>query len=77
MARWTRGPDAPISQIIALAIAVPLGLWTAHRAGHFVDRATQGVSLALYSLPGFALGTLLVQAFAVRLHWLPASGFVP
>jgi len=66
-----------LSQVLALMVAVPLGLWTAHRSGRRLDKATRAVSMGLYSLPGFALGTLLVQVFAVRLQWLPASGFVP
>ena len=53
---------------------VLLGILSAARRGTQVDAAVSVLSLAAYSIPVFWLGQLLVAAFAVRLHWLPAGG---
>ncbi|WP_283135974.1 ABC transporter permease [Rhizohabitans arisaemae] len=63
-----------VSQIVALAVAVPVGLWSARRPGGIVDRICSVGGLGLLSLPMFALGSLLVYVFAVTLKWLPATG---
>lgn len=65
------------SVIIAVAIGVPLGIWAAVHRGRFQDHVTTVVSLIGLSVPGFILGSLLVLALAVKLGWLPATGFVP
>jgi len=59
---------------LAVAIALPLGLLAAARPGGFADRASLGLATFAASLPSFALGPLLVLAFAVRLPWFPVAG---
>ncbi|MCU1344085.1 MAG: binding-protein-dependent transport system inner rane component [Acidimicrobiia bacterium] len=60
------------AQLLALLMAVPLGLWAAARANSVADRAITGGTLALLSLPPVVCGPLLVWIFALRLGWLPA-----
>jgi peptide/nickel transport system permease protein len=64
------------TQVVALALAVPLGVWSAHRRATAVDRATLFGSLVLLSTPVFVLALALVSLFALHLAWLPATGFV-
>ncbi len=62
------------SLIVAVAVAMPLGVWTALRQGTLVDRAGLTVSLLGVSMPNFWLGPLLVMAFSIKLGWFPVSG---
>lgn len=61
-----------------LLINFTLGLWLgvqqALQRGRPVDRLLTTLSLTGYAMPSFWLGLMLVMAFAVRLHWLPAAG---
>ncbi len=66
---------AAVAMVIALAIALPLGVLAALRANGPVDRLSTGLALLGVSIPNFWLGILLIQLFAVRLDWLPVSGF--
>ncbi len=62
-----------MAQLIALAVAIPVGVYSAYRAGKAVDRATSVASFGLLSIPNFALGVVVLQFFALRNQWLPAS----
>jgi peptide/nickel transport system permease protein len=64
------------TQVVALVLAVPLGVWSAHRRGSTFDRATLFGSLVLLSTPVFVLALALVSLFALKLGWLPATGHV-
>lgn len=64
------------TQVVALALAVPLGVWSAHRRGSPFDRATLFGGLVLLSTPVFVLALALVTLFALKLPWLPATGHV-
>src|SRR5947209_3040695 len=63
--------------LVALLIAVPAGILSATRRGSAVDYASTVFALGGMSLPSFWLGMLFIILFAVKLHWLPASGYVP
>jgi peptide/nickel transport system permease protein len=65
------------SQILALAIAIPLGVLTAYRAGTRFDRVANATAFGLLSLPSFVLALLLVYVVGVKLKWLPALGYEP
>jgi peptide/nickel transport system permease protein len=65
---------AGVSLLIALFVALPLGVFAGVRKGGLLDRATLVLSLAGVSIPNFWLGPMLVMLFAVNLRWLPVSG---
>jgi peptide/nickel transport system permease protein len=65
------------AQIIALAIGVPLAIVCAARSGGTFDRFMTGTAFAMLSVPAFLSAFLLIYLFAVELHWLPATGYVP
>jgi ABC-type dipeptide/oligopeptide/nickel transport system permease component len=65
---------AVASMIVALLIAIPLGIVAAVRAGTVVDHAATTVALLGISIPNFWLGPLLAIVFSVLLGWLPVSG---
>ena len=62
------------SLAIALAIALPLGVLAARRAGSAVDLAAGGLAVLGASIPVFWLGPLLIILFSIDLGWLPVSG---
>lgn len=62
------------SMIVAILIAIPLGVIAAVRRGTAVDFAAMTFALAGVSIPNFWLGPLLAILFAVELGWLPVSG---
>ncbi len=66
-----------LAVLIALAIAIPAGILAAVRRNTAWDVLASGASLCGVSVPNFWLGIMLILFFAVRLGWLPASGFVP
>jgi len=63
--------------LIALLIAIPAGVLSATRRGSLVDHTSTVLALGGLSLPSFWLAMLLIIVFAVKLQWLPASGYVP
>jgi peptide/nickel transport system permease protein len=65
------------SMLIALAIGIPAGVISASRRGTVIDATANLVALSGLSVPHFWLGIMLILLFAVRLGWLPASGYVP
>jgi peptide/nickel transport system permease protein len=61
------------SLVLALLMAVPLGIWQAVRRNRLVDHTGTAVSFLLYSMPAYWLSLLLIAAFAVNLRLLPAE----
>ncbi|GHD07763.1 ABC transporter permease [Tianweitania populi] len=51
-----------------------LGIWAGAKPGSLRDRVLSVGSLALYAVPGFWLGLVLIVIFSVQLRWLPLSG---
>lgn len=62
------------SMLVALVVALPLGIAAAAWRGTFVDHTAMAVAMAGMSIPNFWLGPLLAIIFAVELGWLPVSG---
>ena len=62
------------SLILALAIAIPLGVLAAIRANTAIDRAALGVAVFGQAIPNFWFGLILIYLFGVVLRWLPISG---
>ena len=63
--------------LVALLIALPAGILSATRRGSVVDYSSTLLALGGLSIPSFWLAIMFILFFAVRLRWLPASGFVP
>ena len=63
-----------IAAFLALIIGVVLGAIAALRRNTFFDRVIMVLTTALISMPSFIMGTLLLVAFAIKMHWLPANG---
>jgi peptide/nickel transport system permease protein len=64
-----------LTQIVAVLIAVPMGVMSAYRKGKPTDSAITGASFILLALPNFALALILVFVFSVKLKWLPSVGY--
>jgi peptide/nickel transport system permease protein len=60
--------------VIALAVGIPLGVYTALRRGRFGSQVFMTLSLLGVSLPTFLIGILLILVFAVLLNILPSFG---
>ncbi len=65
-----------MSMTIALAIAVPLGVWAAIHRDKWQDTTASTASLLGVSLPDFFWGIVMILVFARWLGWFPSSGFV-
>jgi peptide/nickel transport system permease protein len=61
--------------ILAVTIAVPLGVVAAVRRGTWIDRALMGFSVLGFSVPVFVVGYVLIYLFAIELAWLPVQGY--
>lgn len=62
--------------VIAVLLAVPIGVLAAWRARSWIDRLVMGLSVCGLSIPVFVLGYLLIYLFSIRLGWLPVQGYV-
>jgi peptide/nickel transport system permease protein len=60
-----------LSTVLALLIALPLGIFQAVRRGGVSDHVLTGASFTLYSTPDFLFAILLIALFSVQLHILP------
>jgi ABC-type dipeptide/oligopeptide/nickel transport system permease component len=65
---------AAAAMVVAICLALPLGIVAAVYRDTIVDHAAMTVALAGISMPNFWLGPLLAILFAVKLGWLPVSG---
>ncbi len=61
--------------IFALLLAIPLGIAAAIRRGSWIDSLASVVAVSGQAVPIYWLGLMLIVLFAVRLHWLPSSGY--
>jgi peptide/nickel transport system permease protein len=60
--------------VLALALALPAGILAALRRGRSLDQSLSIVSLFGLSVPGIALGPILILVFSIGLGWTPVSG---
>ena len=61
--------------LVQFTLGIFLGALAALRRGRILDHTISGLALALYSIPVFWLGILMILAFSLRLAWLPPSHF--
>jgi peptide/nickel transport system permease protein len=63
-----------VAAFIALAVGIPMGVYTALKRGTFLSQVMLTFSLLGVSLPTFLIGILLIMLFSVTLGWLPSFG---
>ncbi len=61
--------------VLAVILAVPLGVIAAYRRGTWIDRLVMGLSVLGFSVPVFVIGYTLIYVFAVQFGWLPVQGY--
>ena len=59
------------SQLLALAIALPVGIYAATRPYSIFDQIANTLAFVGFSLPTFFTGLLLIMLFSIQLDWLP------
>ena len=59
------------SQIVALLIALPVGIYSAAKPYSWFDRIASTLAFVGFSLPTFFTGLLLILLFSIKLDWLP------
>jgi peptide/nickel transport system permease protein len=74
------GPSLALSIstiVIAVVVAVPVGILAAWRQGKPLDRLVMAASVVGFSVPVFIIGYVLILLFARWLGWLPVQGYQP
>ena len=66
-----------LTLVVAVLIAVPVGVLAAAKAGTWTDRLVMGFSVLAFSVPVFVLAYVLIGLFSIRLEWLPVQGYRP
>ncbi|MFM2068427.1 MAG: hypothetical protein RLZZ584_3336 [Pseudomonadota bacterium] len=66
---------ALITIVLAVAVAVPMGVLAAWRFGSAFDRLLMGFSVLGFSVPIFVLAYVLIWLFSLKLGWLPVQGY--
>jgi peptide/nickel transport system permease protein len=66
-----------ITLIFAVAVAVPMGVVAAWKAGTWIDRVIMAFAVFGFSVPVFVIAYLLAYVFALELEWLPVQGYTP
>jgi peptide/nickel transport system permease protein len=66
---------ATLTIVLAVLVAVPLGVTAAYRRGTWIDRAVMGMSVLGFSVPAFVIGYVLIYVFAIQFAWLPVQGY--
>lgn len=62
------------AMVVALVLAIPLGLLSAYKKDTVVDQGSMLFALLGISMPNFWLGPLLIIVFSLKLGWFPVSG---
>ncbi|MCJ2087949.1 ABC transporter permease [Methylobacterium sp. E-005] len=72
---WPTGLLMLTAFAAALLIGTLLGLVAATGRNAWRDAVISLISLVAYATPGFWLGLMMIVVFAIRLGWLPTSGY--
>jgi peptide/nickel transport system permease protein len=62
------------SLVLSVVIAIPLGVYQAVRRNTVGDYVATGLAFSVYAMPAFFLGLILIQLFALDLHWFNYEG---
>lgn len=68
-------PLTGMAMVLAVVLAIPLGVFTATRHNRVGDYAGRFLMQIGMIFPEFWIGILLILLFSVQLHWTPAGGF--
>jgi peptide/nickel transport system permease protein len=63
--------------IVAVVLAIPMGVIAAWKARTAVDRLFMGFSVLGFAVPVFLVGYVLIYVFAIHLRWFPVQGYRP
>jgi peptide/nickel transport system permease protein len=63
--------------LVAVVLAIPMGVIAAWKARSTIDRVVMGFSVLGFAVPVFLVGYLLIYVFAIQLRWLPVQGYRP
>ncbi len=66
-----------VTLILAISIAVPMGVVAAWKQGTTIDRLVMAFAVLGFSVPVFVVGYVLAYIFALELDWLPVQGYTP
>jgi peptide/nickel transport system permease protein len=66
-----------VTLVLAVTVAVPMGVVAAWKAGSWLDRVIMGFAVFGFSMPVFVVAYLLAYVFALELEWLPVQGYTP
>src|SRR6188474_1850007 len=66
-----------VTLVIAICLAVPMGVVAAWQADTLIDRAIMAFAVFGFSVPVFVVGYLLAYVFALELGWFPVQGYTP
>jgi peptide/nickel transport system permease protein len=66
---------ATCTLLLAVSMAVPLGVVAAWRRGTWIDRVVMGFSVLGFSVPTFVIGYVLIYLISIQLGWLPVQGY--
>lgn len=65
---------ALVALLVALAIALPMGMLAALRHNTWWDLGAMSVAMVGVSIPNFVMGPVLILLFSFTLGWFPVSG---
>lgn len=68
---------AIFAQIIAILVAIPIGILASTHRNSLLDQSVMGFSLLGISVPSFLLGLFLILIVSVNLGWFPVAGYQP
>lgn len=74
------GPTVSLAfttMLVAVVIAITLGVLAAWKAGSLLDRAVMGLAVTGFSVPVFVVGYIMVYFISLQWRWLPVQGYVP
>jgi peptide/nickel transport system permease protein len=72
---WVTLELVALSQLIALALAIPMAIFSALRQGSWLDRMLSGLQLGMLATPGYLVAIALMIVFAVKLGWFATTGY--